>query len=184
MNRFYSPGQAVPFGSHWTSSADNSGAAPSWNGVSRWTFRDETPARSMTVPTICKSLTISKICSRPPSGATPAIHAGGVPMKTQAPPVQPSYAYPAPPPRKKRRWLGIGAGLAWIPGFAIPWGDMIQLPYDIQASRVIPVLVFVGWLLSLLRSRKLRRPDGIQILMVLFAALAGMSGLWSVEVEL
>jgi O-antigen ligase len=105
-------------------------------------------------------------------------------MRTQAPLAQASYPPPAPAPRKRRRWLRFGAGLAWIPGFAIPWGDMIQLPYDIQASRVVTVVVFLGWLLSLLGSRRLRRPDGIQILMLLFAALAGISGLWSVEVEL
>lgn len=90
-------------------------------------------------------------------------------------------AVPQPARIRSRTPAGFSLVLALV--FAIPWGDMILLPYNIQASRLFSVLVFLVWLSTLLGSRVLKKPPGAQVFMILFAAWAGASSLWTPEIE-
>jgi len=73
--------------------------------------------------------------------------------------------------------------LAWAVVFAIPWGDMIWLAYDVQASRVLTVAVaaFIG--ISLWRKGRLRALNTSHWWMILFVVWSAANIAWTPEPE-
>ncbi|HUQ93353.1 MAG TPA: O-antigen ligase family protein [Bryobacteraceae bacterium] len=67
--------------------------------------------------------------------------------------------------------------------FAIPWSDMIQLSYEVQASRVFTVVAAIATSLSLWRNRHIRPLQRPHVWMLLFVLWASASMTWTVEPE-
>lgn len=96
-------------------------------------------------------------------------------------PAAAGWHYDGPAPRDWQQSLGYG--LAWLVTFAIPWGDMILLPYEIQASRVLTVAAAILWF-SLCKRGKLLKPlTGSHWFMLAFAFWAAFSVLWVPEAD-
>src|SRR5262249_16233562 len=68
----------------------------------------------------------------------------------------------------------------WLLVFCIAWGDMILLPYAVQASRVLTIVVFLVWLVFVLLGQAIRLPTPQHIVMLLFVVWSGAS-LFSTE---
>jgi O-antigen ligase len=103
----------------------------------------------------------------------------------------PSYANSIPfkPPAAARirpaesRWESISFFMVWVLGFSIPWGDMVSLPYDVQASRVLTIITAGFFSAALWRRHPMRQLDKPLWWMLLFVAWAAFSVLWSIEAE-
>lgn len=86
--------------------------------------------------------------------------------------------------RRHRRYSdAIGFALAYAVVFAIPWGDMVQLSYDVQASRVLTVAVAAFLAISLWRNGSLRPLNACHWWMICFALWAASAVAWTPEPE-
>ncbi len=87
------------------------------------------------------------------------------------------------PLQRPHRWDQIGFGLVSILVFLIPWGDMLLLPMEVQASRVFTLAATAAWIPLLWRRRKMRPLESPHILMLLFVLWAGINIMESAEPE-
>jgi len=85
--------------------------------------------------------------------------------------------------RAESRWESISFLMVWILGFSIPWGDMVSLPYDVQASRVLTIVTAGFFAAALWRRYPMRQLDKPLWWMLLFVAWAAVSISWSIETE-
>lgn len=85
--------------------------------------------------------------------------------------------------RRDERWQSLAFAMVWIMTMSIPWGDMILLPFEVQASRVFSVTTAVVWLILLWRSRKAKPLRSAHWLLLLFVAWAAINVLWTTEAE-
>jgi O-antigen ligase len=81
------------------------------------------------------------------------------------------------------RWLSFAYGLIWLMAMCIPWGDMILLPYEVQASRLLTVATALVWALLLWRKRKAKDLRAAHWLLLLFVTWAAANVLWSPETD-
>ncbi|MBI3681361.1 MAG: O-antigen ligase family protein [Acidobacteria bacterium] len=80
-------------------------------------------------------------------------------------------------------WERVGFNLVWMLVFTIPWGDMVLLPMEIQASRALTILTFGAWLLSLWRGQRMRPLTAPHLWMLLFVVWVAFNTLWTPEAE-
>lgn len=73
------------------------------------------------------------------------------------------------------RWERLAFGMLCLMVFAVPWGDMILLPWDVQASRVFSLLTLAVWLAGLRRGGRLRRLEAPHWWMLAFVIWAGVN---------
>jgi len=81
------------------------------------------------------------------------------------------------------RWQQIGFWLVWMLAFSIPWGDMVLLPLDIQASRVLSIATFLTWSISLWQGKRMRSLASAHWFMLLFVLWAAASAWWNADSE-
>lgn len=91
-----------------------------------------------------------------------------------------SWARPKP---VHSRWQEIGFWFVWLLVFAIPWGDMVLLPMEIQASRALTVITFLIWVVSLWNGRRMRPLAPAHWFMLLFVIWAAANVWWNSESE-
>jgi O-antigen ligase len=84
---------------------------------------------------------------------------------------------------RKHAWDDLGFAVVWILAFAIPWGDMVLLPYQVQASRVFSVAAGLFWLIALIRGRKMRAPEAAHWALFLFVICSASNLAWTAEPE-
>lgn len=77
----------------------------------------------------------------------------------------------------------IGFALAWLLVMSVPWGDMIVLPYDIQASRVLSVVTALTWVLILWSGRSARNLRPLHWFLLLFVTWAAINVMWTLETD-
>ncbi len=83
----------------------------------------------------------------------------------------------------ERGWQAFSFRLTWLLVFSIPWGDMVLLPYDIQASRGFTVVAALAWVVSLFLGKRVRSSTASQLFMFLFIVWAGSNVFWTAEAE-
>ena len=71
--------------------------------------------------------------------------------------------------------------LLWLLAFCIPWGDMVLLPGDIQASRLLTLVAFMVAIPQLIRSRRFRTPTSTELVMLVFVVWAAADVFWTLE---
>jgi O-antigen ligase len=80
-------------------------------------------------------------------------------------------------------WHSFAYGLVWLMAMCIPWGDMILLPYEVQASRLLTVVTAIIWAMLLWRKREARNLRAAHWLLLLFVTWAAANILWSPETD-
>ncbi|MCS7026095.1 MAG: O-antigen ligase family protein [Bryobacteraceae bacterium] len=84
---------------------------------------------------------------------------------------------------RRERWQAIAVSLTWMTAFLIPWGDMIQLPFEVQGSRLFSLITAFVWILVLWKRQKARRLDFAHWFLFLFVVWATLNVLWTPEAE-
>lgn len=84
---------------------------------------------------------------------------------------------------RREAWDNLGLAAVWLLTFAIPWGDMLVLPYQVQGSRVFTLVVGVFWLFAIARGRALRKPEIAHWVLLLFIACAAANLPWTPDPE-
>ncbi len=87
------------------------------------------------------------------------------------------------PRRRIERWDQVGFLLSWFLVFLIPWGDMMLLPVQVQASRVFTLVAAAAWIPLLWRGRSMRPLESSHYWMLLFVLWAGLNVVQSAEPE-
>ncbi|MGA2434320.1 MAG: O-antigen ligase family protein [Bryobacteraceae bacterium] len=95
----------------------------------------------------------------------------------------PRVALEARAPAAHNRWKTVCFVFLWLLVFTVPWGDMIQLPYDIQFSRILTIPVALAWLLSIWHENSFRPPLTVHIAMLAFILWAAMNVFWTADPE-
>ncbi len=80
-------------------------------------------------------------------------------------------------------WQRISFAMVVLLAFFIPWGDMVVLPYEIQASRVFTLAAAAAWLLHLKAGHPMRPLQFSHRMLALFVLWALANVVWTVEPE-
>lgn len=80
-------------------------------------------------------------------------------------------------------WHRVSFGLVCLLAFFIPWGDMVVLPYEVQASRAFTLVAVVAWVLHLKSGYPVRNLQSSHRLLLLFVLWAGVTVIWTAEPE-
>lgn len=87
------------------------------------------------------------------------------------------------PERTGREKGKIFFAAVWLVTFATPWDDMVILPWDIQMTRVLSLVVGLIWIISAARRGRMRSPVRMHLYMALFLVWSVLTFLWSVDPE-
>lgn len=80
-------------------------------------------------------------------------------------------------------WKRICVALVTMLAFVIPWGDMLLLPYDIQASRVFTLIAAGAWLLYLRSGAQVKALEKSHWFLVAFVLWTAANAIWTAEPE-
>jgi len=76
-------------------------------------------------------------------------------------------------------WHVASFRLLWLVAFCVPWGDMVLLPGEIQASRVLTIVAAFTWILAVWSGKRFRTVTATQLFMLAFVVWAGANTFWS-----
>lgn len=81
----------------------------------------------------------------------------------------------------QKSWERIGFQLIWLVVFAVPWGDMLLLPYQVQWSRFLTLVAGLIWGFSLTKSQPARPLHAPHAWLLAFVVWSVANVLWTPE---